>query len=565
VISASRRKARIRLALAATVIVFGLMVARLASIQLLHHDRYKLLADAQHTHRVVMEARRGRILDRNGFLLAGNRAVVTFEVYWPSVPQGEGHLIDSLAERLGDRALVGVPVDRRGRNQIIARDIPYEDVSDLLEGNLPLGVNWTVGSRRTYPLGDLAASVVGRCRDDALEGLEGKLNTLLAGEDGQRYVQRSAYPGLSMTDPEAENRAPRDGVDVMLTIDSRFQCIVQRELAKAVQRSGSRWGSAVVVDPSNGDVLAMGNCPVRAENGSLAMNYAVQGYHEPGSTFKVVTLAACLEEGAVTPSDTFDCSRGQIAVADRTISDCHRFGRLSVEEIFSHSSNVGTIKMANLLEDDVFYDYCRRFGFGSKTGVELPGESEGILKPPDQWSGVSKASIAIGQEVTVTPLQLAMAYSAIANGGILYQPRLVAASFSEEGWRSWATFPLRRVLSEQTCLEVRRILMTAVREGTGSSAQICQVPVAGKTGTAERLSVGSGEYLSAFVGMLPAHHPRVVVVVVMDSPDSEYRFGSALAAPVFREVVSSMLATEPEIALGPHHCAEGELAAREAR
>lgn len=551
-----------RLAVVATALFFALMVGRLASIQVLSHDRYKRLADAQHTHRVVMEARRGRILDRNGFLLAGNRAVVSFEVYWPSVPRGEGHLIDSLVSRLGDRAMVGVPVDRRGRNQILARDIPYEDVSDLLEGNLPLGVNWTVGSRRTYPLGDLAASVVGRCRDDALEGLESKLNSLLAGENGQRYVQRSAYPGLSMTDPEAENRLPRDGIDVMLTIDSRFQCIVQRELAKAVQRSGSRWGSAVVVDPHNGDVLAMGNYPVRAENGSLAMNYAVQGYHEPGSTFKIVTLSACLEEGTVAPSDTFDCSRGQIAVADHTISDCHRFGPLSVEEIFSHSSNVGTIKMANLLDDEVFYRYCRDFGFGSKTGVELPGESEGILKPPDQWSGVSKASIAIGQEVTVTPLQLAMAYAAIANGGILFQPRLVAASRSEEGWRSWATFPLHRVLSPETSGEIRRMLATAVREGTGTTAGIPQVAVAGKTGTAERLSVGTGEYLSAFAGMVPAHDPSVVVVVVMDSPESEYRFGSALAAPVFKEVVSSMLATEPEIALGPYRSTEDELAAR---
>lgn len=544
-LSSGRRTARLRLASLLTLAAFGVAGARLAKIQLIEHSHYSDLADAQHTHRVTLEPARGRIFDRNGFLLAGNTPVVTFEVYWPGVPEGSEGGIDSLCRLLDP----GREPDRRGVNQVIARDMSFDQALPLLAGGLPRGVNWRVGERRTYPLEDAAATILGRCGPCGPEGLEAELDDLLSGTEGVRFVERSAYPGLSITDPSAENIAPRDGTDIVLTIDSRFQCIVQEELQMAVEESQASWGAAVVVDPSCGDILAMGSYPVRSADGALAANNCIASMHEPGSTFKIVTLAACLEGGLVTAPDSFDCSAGKIPVADRTISDCHTFGVLTVEEIIAHSSNVGTIRMAQLLDDSTLYGTCRDFGFGSLTGIELPGERAGILRPPSEWSGLSHASIAIGQEVAVTPLQLAMAYCAVANGGMLYQPRLVMSSVSDGEERDWSLFPSRRVMSEETSAEMRRILRCAVQYGTGTSASLDAVGVAGKTGTAERLGLGRGVYLSAFAGMLPADDPSIVAVVVIDAPSYEYRYGSTLAAPAFRRIVERILACEPALAL----------------
>jgi len=526
------------------------MTCRLARLQLVDHDFYSAVANAQHSHRVVLEPCRGRIYDRNGYILAGNRPVVTVEVYWPNVPEGQEAEIDSLCMRLsGMGAATSVP-DRTGMNQILARDIPYEEALPLISGPVPRGVNWTVGSRRVYPLGDAAASLVGRAGPGGTEGLEKEYDGLLTGTAGVRFVERSAFAGMSVTDADAENIPPVDGADLMLTIDSRFQCIVQEELQKAVEESGGSWGAAVVMDPWNGDILAMGSYPVRAPGGPLDMNYCVEGMTEPGSTFKIVTLTACLQEGLVTPSDSFDCSRGLIEVADRSISDCHEHGVLTVDQIIAQSSNVGTIQMAMLLPDSLFYSYCLRFGFGTPTGIDLPGEQCGILRDPAHWSGLSKASMAIGQEVAVTPLQLTRAFCVVANGGILVQPRLVAASRDSGRWRSWACFPLRRVMTPQTAATIRGILRLAVESGTGRSAAVDGVTIGGKTGTAERLGFGRGAYLSAFAGMVPAESPRLVAVVVIDRPGFVYRFGSTLAAPTFSSMVSRMISTDPDMALG---------------
>ncbi|NLP05953.1 penicillin-binding protein 2 [Candidatus Fermentibacteria bacterium] len=549
-LSPSRRDARIRLAMVLTAALFLVVAARLFKLQVLQHDEYARRADAQHTHTVILDPARGSIFDRNGYLLAGNSPVVTLEVYWPSVPAGSESAIDSLLARIrGAGAEVPVP-DRTGVNQIIASDMPWEEALPIISGPVPIGVNWRVGARRTYPLGDDAAQIIGRSTRDCNEGLEREFNSLLTGEPGVCLVERSAYPGMSITSPEASGTPPVDGDDIRLTIDARFQNIVQEELERAAVMSGAEWAAAVLVDPATGDILALGGFPVRAPDGSLLANPCISSIHEPGSTFKIVTLAACLEEGLLTSSDSFDCSAGRIPVADRMISDCHSFGVLSVEQIIAQSSNVGTIQMAGCLADSTLYEYSSRFGFGARTGIELPGEEEGLLHRVSEWSRLSRACLAIGQEVAVTPLQLAMAFCVVANGGNLVRPRLVAASRGTDGWRDWSGIRPRRVISEETAAEIRRILTEAVETGTGASAAVRGVSVAGKTGTAERLGFGAGAYLSAFVGMLPAERPRIVCAVVFDRPDYAYRFVSSLAAPVFSSIMTRLLASDPSIALG---------------
>ncbi|MCD4776428.1 MAG: penicillin-binding protein 2 [Candidatus Aegiribacteria sp.] len=550
-ISPERRSARLKMLMVSTLIGFLIIVGRLVNIQIVHHQHYSDVACNQHTTLIDVEARRGRILDRNGYLLAGNRAVATFQIYWPEVPSEGIVLIDSLVRKLGEYSLVDFPAERRSGNQILAIDVPYQDAIVLMNSGLPPGVSVNVNQERTYPMGDIGAGIVGRFTAENSEGIEAWFNSDLQGIDGRLFIEKSATGRYNLTDPDADNTPAVDGQDIMLTIDARFQCIIMEELEIATDRFNCDWAAAVLVDPASGEVLAAGSVPVRAENGSLAMNHCFQGYHEPGSTFKIVAYAACIEEGLINEDDMFNCSDGFISVADHNISDAHEMGILTRDEILINSSNVGTVMLSRFLSDTTLCQYCSRFGFGLQTMIEYPDESRGILPYPGSpgWSGVSSAQIAIGQEVTVTPIQLALAYSVIANGGTLYYPRLLEASLDGDQWMSEESIVRSHPLSHETAETVRRTLRAVVEEGTGASAAVDGVAVGGKTGTAERLS-GDSDYLSAFVGMVPADNPSFVLAVIIDGPDYEYRWGSASAAPVFSDITSRILAVEPELALG---------------
>ena len=551
-ISPDRRSARLQMLMVFILIGFLVITGRLINIQIVHHDYYSNEARSQHTTRINVEARRGRILDRNGYLLAGNRAVVTFQVYWPEVPRGAESSIDSLVSILGDFARGGLkqPLERQSGNQIIAGSVPFQAAFSLMNDGLPTGVSANVEQERTYPMGDMASGIVGRHTMEGSEGVESWFNSTLQGTDGELFIEKSAAGRFNLTDPEADNIPAVDGQDIMLTIDSRFQSIVMEELTSAMEMYNSDWAAAVVIDPLSGEILAAGSVPVRADNGSLAMNHCFQGYHEPGSTFKLVVYAACIEEGVISFGDTFDCSEGRITVSGEDISDAHTFGILTAEQVIINSSNVGTILLSHLLADTTLCSYCRRFGFGSLTMVEYPGESRGIVPFPGSsgWSGVSAAQIAIGQEVTVTPLQLTLAYSVIANGGTLFYPRLLDARWSANQWVTEESIVRSHPVSRETASIVRHAFRSVIEEGTGASASVAGVSVAGKTGTAERMN-GESDYLSAFVGMIPAENPSLVVSVLIDDPDFEYRWGSASAAPVFSEIVTRILAMEPELAL----------------
>ncbi len=550
-ISPERRSARLKMVMISVMIGFLIIVGRLINIQIVHHQHYSDAACNQHTTQIDVEARRGRILDRNGYLLAGNRTVATFQVYWPEVPPEDIALIDTLLGQLGEYSIAKLPAERHSGNQILAIDVPYQEALLLTNSGLPTGVSVDVEQERTYPMGDMAAGIVGRFTAENSEGIELWFNSDLEGIDGRLFIERSATGRYNLIDPEADNIHAVDGNDIMLTIDARFQCIIMEELERAVDRFNSDWAAAVLVDPVTGEVLAAGSVPVRAENGALAMNHCFQGYHEPGSTFKIVTYAACIEEGLIGEDDIFNCSDGYIDVAGDSISDSHEMGILSRDEILINSSNVGTVMLSRLLSDTTLCQYCSGLGFGLKTMIEYPDESRGILPVPGVpgWSGVSSAQIAIGQEVTVTPIQLALAYSVIANGGTLYYPRLLEACRDGDRWIREESIVRSHPLSPGTTEIVRRTLRAVVEEGTGANAAVEGVAVGGKTGTAERLS-GSSDYLSAFVGMVPADNPSFVLAVIIDGPDYEYRWGSSSAAPVFSEMTSRILAVEPELALG---------------
>ena len=548
VTSMDRVSARIGFFMILSGIFLILATAKLAGIQIRHHSEYAARADEQQNIRVEVQARRGEIFDRNGYLLAGNLTEASFSVYWPNVPPEKVPEVEAFAGRLGEYLSDSLPLNPNGCNQILAGNVPWEYAAGIMD-SMSRYVDCSFVTSRIYPMDSVMAPVIGTYNPNVSQGLEYQMEDILEGSDGTSYYQASAWSGYSAIDSEADNILPVNGRNLLLTIDARYQEIAQRELQAAVEYSGSSWGAAVLVDPRNGDILAMASYPIFNENGSLAMNHCVQSATEPGSVFKAITLATALEGGFACLSDSFDCTSSFVEIYGHRINDSHPMNAvLDLTGVIAHSSNVGTVELAERIPDEEFFSRCRAFGFGEKTRVDFPSEQSGLLKETDQWSGLSRANLAIGQEVSATPLQLAMAFSAIANGGLLHRPRLVSATLENGIFRALADSPARRVISAETAASVRQVLTAVVESGTGTSAAIPGVTVAGKTGTAERL-VQDG-YLSAFAGMIPAEDPRLVVVVVFDQPEYEYRWGSALAAPVFQRIVSGVVSTSPEIALG---------------
>jgi cell division protein FtsI (penicillin-binding protein 3) len=524
-----------------------LSVSKMAGIQLMHHEEYLQRAEKQQNKAVCLPARRGNIYDNNGYLLAGSITEAKFSVFWPQVPAEKTAEVDSLISFLGDYTCFTVPVQRSSGYTVIADDVPWEFASQAADSIL-LHAHRGYETRRIYPMAETMAPVIGTYNENASQGLEYHMQKFLEGTDGVSYYQTSEWGGFSAYDITADNVSPVNGRDLYLTIDSRYQEIAQEELEQAVEYSGSSWGAVVVIDPSNGDILALASYPVYNENGTLAMNHCIQSSTEPGSVFKAVTLSAALDAGTASLSDSFDCTQSFVDICGYRISDSHPIGEvLDLTGVIAKSSNVGTIQLAATMSDSIFHAYCRSFGFGSRTRVEFPSEQSGIVTDVDNWSALSKANLAIGQEVSATPLQLAMAYGAIANGGLLYRPRLIESTAEGGLLRPLAESPAHRIISEETAARVRHVLSAVITEGTGTSAMVPGVTVAGKTGTAERL-IQHG-YLSAFAGMVPADNPGLVAVVVFDLPNHEYRWGNALAAPVFERIVSQILSTSPEIAL----------------
>lgn len=543
-----RVSARISFLMIFTGVFLILSISKMAGIQIMHHQEYMQRAERQQTIEVSVEARRGEVYDINGYLLAGNVTEAAFSVYWPVVPLERTCEIDSLIVSLGSYSRYTIPVQRGTGNVIIAEGVPWEYASRIMD-SASRYADCSFVTRRVYPMADAMAPVIGTHNENVSQGLEHNMEDILEGTDGISYFQASGWSGYRAVDVGADNILPVHGRDLRLTIDSRYQEIAQKELEQAVEMSGSSWGAVVVINPENGDILVMASYPVFNEDGSLARNHCIQSATEPGSVFKAVTLAAALDANTVSLSDSFDCTRSYVEICGHRINESHPIGEvLDLTDVIARSSNVGTVQLVSTISDSLFYAYCRNFGFGRKTRIEFPGEQSGIITDVRNWSGLSKANLAIGQEISVTPLQIAMAYGALANGGLLYRPRLVEST-KEGGWlRPLAESPAHRVISEETAAQVRSVLAAVITRGTGRSAQVSGVTVAGKTGTAERLIQGG--YLSAFAGMVPADNPRLVAVVIFDQPCYEYRWGSALAAPVFERIVSQILSTSPEIALG---------------
>jgi cell division protein FtsI (penicillin-binding protein 3) len=526
------------------------LVARLVWLQVTRHEHYARKAAAQHQRVLDLEPPRGTIYDARGRVLA-----VSVEV--DSVFAEPSRVVDRAATARQLARVLGLDAaeleQRLGQERdfvFVARKLDPPQASAVRELELP-GIHFLRESKRYYPLRDLAAQVLGFVGTDhkGLAGLEAHYDRVVAGRPGRRTVLRDAHRRTLLSHRLSYVEA-EPGADLHLTLDAVVQHVVERELAVAVAKHHARGGTAVVLDPRTGAVLALASVPSYDPNrfrDAAPARWrvpAVTDAFEPGSTFKLVTASAVLAHGVLTLDDVLDCEMGGITLAGVLIRDHHAFGRLTVRQVLAKSSNVGTIKLALQLGEVRLFEAVRAFGFGERTGVDLPGESPGIVRPLRSWSALSKAYVSFGQEVSVTPLQLARAVAAVANGGRLRRPYVVARMTGEEGEEDLAgPFDQGQAIPPGVAAQLADVLATVVAEGTGRQAAVEGYPVAGKTGTAQKVVGGRyshRHFVASFVGFAPVGEPRLVGVVALDEPWPLYHGGQA-AAPVFAAIARQVL------------------------
>jgi cell division protein FtsI (penicillin-binding protein 3) len=533
-----------------TSLAVAAVALRLSYLTIVAAEEYESRGLVQYQRRLKLDARRGTIHDRNGRALAESVEVDSLYAV-PSAFSAE----EAQAAAGAIAGCLDMP-----RRRVLARLQGTKDFAWLERKASPEavrcvealnvgGVHSIEESRRFYPKRRLASQVVGYVGIDneGMAGVEYALQDRIKGEPGSRIIWTDALKRRAGTRVEKRS-IPGDSV--YLTLDENLQYIAETELSDAIRDSRSRSGIAIVMRPHTGEILAMALSPSFNPNrfgdfpASHWRNRTVTDVYEPGSTFKIVAAAAALEEGVTTEDERIDCGQGGIQVADRYIRDHRPFDVLTFREVVSHSSNVGMIRIGQRLGKSRLEGYVRAFGFGEATGLELPGESRGILRPAERWGPVTSASITFGQEVSVTPLQMVAAANVIATSGYLMRPRLVLGFGRDDGSfsPSLTPEPVRRVVSEETARRMTAILVDVVEAGTGKTAALRGYRVAGKTGTAQKAVPGGysrTDFIASFVGFAPAYRPELTALVILDSPEGDH--SGSRAAAVFARIVERSL------------------------
>ncbi len=552
------RGTRLRLMLLAlSISLWALVIGiRLVHLQVLDAEFFEKQGTRQSERTINLDPRRGPILDREGRVLAVS--VDAQSLY--AVPQDIGDpeaTAAALARALGlepsgRRELVG-QLQKDRAFVWIKRKVDPATSRRVRELELD-GVGFLTEHRRYYPQRELAAHVLGWAGLDntGMSGIEYEYEKEIAGRAAKVVVHTDARRR-----PVGHTERPStEGHTVVLALDERIQHIAERELDRAVEQTRSIAGSVIVVEPFSGDILAMAGRPTfnpnryAAYSASRWRNRMVSDVFEPGSIFKIVTAAAGIQEGVVDPGEVLDCGNGQILIAHTVIHDHKPFDQLTFREAVVLSSDIGMIRVAQRLGRENFYRYVRAFGFGEPTGVDLPGESAGLLKPTARWSKLSLPSMSFGQELGVTPLQMAMAGAAVANGGYLMKPLIVKRIEDPDGKVVKEVKPVivRRVLEPDTVDTLTEMLELVVRDGTGRRAAVPGFVVAGKTGTAQKVDPATGRYskvdhVASFVGFVPASRPALVILASLDTPKGPLNQGGDVAAPLFARVARHALRT----------------------
>jgi cell division protein FtsI (penicillin-binding protein 3) len=535
---------------------------RLVQLQVSQHDTFTARARNQQLSSIETSATRGPVVDRQGRELARSVEVASFFAD-PREIDNASETAKQIAAITGqDRAELAkrldTAIDAKKQFIWIARRVEIESAKRLDAMELK-GIYSRKEPKRYYPNDSLAAHVLGfvGTEENGLGGIEQYYNEKIRGEAGKVFLERDGSSARRIFD--SYEVRPNPGQTVVLTIDQTIQYRTEQALVAAVERSHAKSGTAIVMDPRTGEILALANAPsfdpnqTQESSADARVNGALQTIYEPGSTFKIVAYSAAIEKGLVKPEDKIDCQMGQITVAGRLIHDHHPFGLLTIADALAQSSNVGAIKLGLLVGNDSMYDYMKRLGFGSRTGIDLTGESPGILRSLSRWQASSIGSLAIGQEIGVTPLQMATAYCVLANDGMLVKPHLVRELRSPDGTVMFqAKNEMRRALKPETTAALRNMLEGVTLRGTAKKAQLAGYTAAGKTGTAQKIdpktrAYSATKYIGSFVGFAPVTNPAVVIIVVIDEPQGSYH-GGDIAAPVFREIAEQIL---PDLSVSP--------------
>jgi cell division protein FtsI/penicillin-binding protein 2 len=544
-----------------TIWIFGIGV-RLVHLQVNQSDELRKKAVKQRSNTFHDRVLRGSILDRSERALAISLKVKSLFADPTKIADIE-QTSKKVAEVLAEKPSEILSLIRKAKNANrqfvwLARKLDEEKVKKIDELHIA-GLGWQEEQKRSYPHGILASNVVGFANSEEVgqAGIELSQEKFLRGEVVKGIQKRTRDGRVFDREETEETVQPKD---IVLTLDYSIQYKTEKALAKGVQNARAKSGTAVVLDPKTGEILAMASVPtfdpnkfgeVAAENLS---NKAIQNFYTPGSTFKLITYGGSLEEGLIKPEGKIDCSKGFIEVAGRPIKDSHKIGTVSYAEALAVSSNVAAVRTGLSLGKEKFYDYAKKFGFGAVTGVELPAETGGILHPLDDWNPDSLASVSLGYEIGVTTLQTASAFATIANEGIRVKPHIVKQIKDSSGNIFDQTESEKvQVVSPAAARDMRKMLQKVVVSGTGVKAQVSGYSVAGKTGTAWKYDdklkkINENKYVSSFVGFAPADNPSVVIVVVLDEPRGEYRDGGHVSAPIFREIAEQIL---PELGIKP--------------
>lgn len=550
-------KFRIATLLAFFLVLFIALGSRAFQIQILSGKALKAMADDQHTQTLQLQPDRGIVFDRNGEKLAAT-IMADSVCADPSKMTNLGETAATLALVLNTEKITIQKKLSGGKNFCwIARRIAPEQASRVRDLGIE-GIFIVKEPKRFYPSGELAGHLIGFVGTDAsgLEGLELKYDKQLKGAPEKLLWTRDAkgkrlYPRVKKPETAGEN------YNLILTIDSRIQHLVESHLKAAVKAKGAKGGFAIVMDPRTGEILALANemgfdpNNFSTVNPTTGKNKAITDCFDPGSTFKPFLAAAALEEGVAKETDLFHCENGQYKIANRVIHEAQRkrHGNLSFREILKYSSNIGSVKIAEKLGKETFYEYIRKFGFGAKTGIDLPGEVSGLLRPVEKWTRVDASTIAFGQGISVTAIQLITALSAIANQGVLMKPFVVRGLMDRKGKivQTYHPTQVRRVISPETAKTLSAILTDVVsaKDGTGKNARLVNIAVAGKTGTSQKFDFSRHVYSServktSFMGFFPAEDPQLSILVILDEPQRD-KWGGVAAAPVFRDIGEQLL------------------------
>ncbi|KPK89316.1 hypothetical protein AMJ80_09975 [bacterium SM23_31] len=542
--------ARIKILGCFLILIWICLVTRLFYIQVYRGNEFALLSKNQYLKEEILPPSRGDILDRNGRKLATDLAYYEFSAEPPLVKDAwkVATVFAQYLEKSHDDYLRILKQDEKF--VYLHRKVPAEIAEKILHRELK-GVNYTTEFKRFYPYGDITGQLIGFPDVDnvGIEGLEFKFNEILAGIPGKRILTTDAL-GNQKTDFNYPVQKPVSGNNIITTLDLDCQIIAFEELTKAIEQYDAVSGTVILMNPMTGEILAMVSLPACDSNNPgavqphLRKNRSINDTFEPGSIFKIVTAAAALEMGIVSPEDTIFCENGQIRFGRRIFSDAKPYGNLTVKEVIEHSSNIGTYKIAEKAGTGNLYKFAKKFGFGSKTGIEFGGESPGILRNTSEWTSHSLASIAIGQEITVNALQLVNSYAAVANGGILMKPYIVSAIYNQSGAiiKEFKPQTIRRVVSKRTAEILTSFFEGVVDHGTAVSAKIPGNTIAGKTGTAQKVdpetkTYSNKDFISSFVAYYPSKNPKIAGIVIIDSPKGKY-YGGTVAAPVMKNIIN---------------------------